>query len=531
MKLELHWQVTIAMTLAVAVGWLVQGREAGGSLGWSAAALSETLEERYDGVMLTGVGGPSDSVGLRKGDLVVSWNGEPVTSLEQFLRLDEAVQQDDSVRIRVVRSEPWETVEIERDLRAAMDESSTRAKWLAPFRFVGQIFLRLLQMLIVPLIFSSIVCGVAGVGSSSRVGRLFGKTFFYYLCTSLFAIVTGLVLVSLIRPGNDPDLPLTSVISSLGVSNDEGFLDILIRMIPQNPVASLADGMMLQIIFFALIVGFCIPRLTDPRLRDLLLHFFQAVFDIMMRIAAFVLKLLPYGVFALIVKIIGETGFGVFKPLAWYMLTVACGLLFHCLVTLPLLLRFVGKVSPFQYARAVFPALVTAFSTSSSSVTMPVTLRSVEKRGGVSNRVSSFVLPLGATINMDGTALYECVGVIFLAQFYALTAGFDLTLALQFKVVLMALLASVGAAGIPSAGLVMMLTILTALQLPLEGAALILAVDRPLDMLRTVTNVWSDSCGAAIVARTEGESIEPGTDDGDAETATPGTETRGEAGA
>ncbi|MEO0652619.1 MAG: dicarboxylate/amino acid:cation symporter, partial [Planctomycetota bacterium] len=180
-------------------------------------------------------------------------------------------------------------------------------------------------------------------------------------------------------------------------------------------------------------------------------------------------------------------------------------LVIHCAVTLPLLLKFVGGISPLGWLRAMSPALMTAFSTSSSSMTLPVSLETVEKHGKVSNRITSFTLPLGATINMDGTALYECIGVVFLAQYYATAGAEPLTLAQQGLIVVLALMASIGAAGIPSAGLVMMLTILAALKLPVEGAALLLAVDRPLDMLRTMTNVWSDSCGAAIIARSEGE--------------------------
>ena len=200
-------------------------------------------------------------------------------------------------------------------------------------------------------------------------------------------------------------------------------------------------------------------------------------------------------------KVVAKTGFAVFEPLLLYMGTVSLALVIHACLTLPCLLRMVGGLNPVRWVKAMSPALMTAFSTSSSAMTLPVTMRSVEERGKVSSKVTSFTLPLGATINMDGTALYECIGVIFLAQYY----GWDLTMSQQALIVVMALMASIGAAGIPSAGLVMMLTILSALGLPLEGAALLLAVDRPLDMMRTVVHVWSDSCGAAIIARSEGE--------------------------
>ena len=226
-----------------------------------------------------------------------------------------------------------------------------------------------------------------------------------------------------------------------------------------------------------------------------------------MSLAGGILKLIPYGVFVLVVKVVGETGLETFKPLLFYMSIVALALLFHACVVLPLLLKLIGGVSPVAWFRAMMPALVTAFSTSSSSMTLPVTMESVESRGGVSNKHSSFVLPLGSTVNMDGTALYECVGVIFLSQYYASVGDFDLTLSKQVFIVITALLASVGAAGIPSAGLIMMTAILTALGLPIEGAMLLLAIDRPLDMLRTLVNVWSDSCGAALVAKSEGDAI------------------------
>ncbi|MEM9800716.1 MAG: dicarboxylate/amino acid:cation symporter [Planctomycetota bacterium] len=387
---------------------------------------------------------------------------------------------------------------------ATFDPSSPLATAIAPFAFAADIFLALLKMLIVPIVLTSIITGVASVGTMGDLRRLGTKTFAYYVTTSLLAIVVGQVLVNVIRPGDGATLGL-SPLSEAGATPDASFVDVLKRMIPSNIAQSLTDnGAMLSIIFFALIFGFFITRTDEPhqtRVREL----FESLFEVIMSMAEGILKLLPYGVFALLVKVVASTGFAPFKALLLYMVTVSAALVIHAVVTLPILLRGIGGIRPSDWFRAMSPALMTAFSTSSSSMTLPVTLKTVEERGRVSNRVTSFTLPLGATINMDGTALYECIGVIFLAQYYAAVGDYELTLGSQALVVVLALLASVGAAGIPSAGLVMMLTILSALKLPLEGAALLLAVDRPLDMMRTVVNVWSDSCAAAVVARSEGE--------------------------
>ncbi len=289
------------------------------------------------------------------------------------------------------------------------------------------------------------------------------------------------------------------------MGTEESFIEVLKRAVPENIFGALQDNAaMLSIIFFALLLGYFITQTAEPhgkRIKDV----FEGFFEVMMKMATGILSLLPYGVFALIAKVVATTGVAPFKSLLLYMATVALALVIHFCITLPLLLKLVGRISPIAWFKAMSPAILTAFSTSSSSMTLPVTMKTVEHRGRVSNKVTSFTLPLGATINMDGTALYECIGVIFLAQYYASTSGFELTLGSQAIVVVLALLASVGAAGIPSAGLVMMLTILSALKLPVEGAALLLAVDRPLDMMRTMVNVWSDTCGAAVVARTEGE--------------------------
>ena len=383
--------------------------------------------------------------------------------------------------------------------------SSPRARAIAPFEFAADLFLRLLKMLIVPLVFSSIVTGVASVGGASDLKRLGTKTLGYYVATSLLAILLGQALVNVVEPGVGAELGLSRDAAAWEDVDDSGFIDVLRRAIPENvPEALTSNGAMLSIIFFALILGIAAARTKSPH-GERVTSLFEALFEVMMTMAQGVLALLPYGVFALLVKVVAGTGFAPFKFLGLYMLTVTVALVLHSCLTLPLVLKFVGRISPIGWAKAMSPALMTAFSTSSSSMTLPVSMRTVEERGKVSNKITSFTLPLGATINMDGTALYECIGVVFLAQYYASTGDYDLTLGRQVLIVLLALLASIGAAGIPSAGLVMMLTILSALKLPVEGAALLLAIDRPLDMLRTVVNVWSDTCGAAVIARSEGE--------------------------
>lgn len=388
---------------------------------------------------------------------------------------------------------------------AALSESPwlSRDRWLTPFRFIADIFMRLLKMLIVPLVITSIITGVAGLGGGKDFGRMGSKTLGYYMLTSLLAAGLGLTLVTIMSPGTGAELGLAP--SGAFTESRESLWEIFRRMVPENIFTAFSDNSkMLQIIFFSILFGFFITRVSEEH-RKAVLGFFDGAFHVVMALAGFVMHLVPYGVFALVVKVVGETGFGVFKPLLYYMLTVFIALLLHAGVTLPLLLRFVGKISPIRWFKAMTPALMTAFSTSSSSMTLPVTLETIEERGEVSNRTTSFVAPLGATVNMDGTALYECIGVIFLAQYYSGDAA--LAIGDMVIVVIAALLASIGAAGIPSAGLVMMLTILSALDLPLEGAALLLAVDRPLDMCRTVVNVWSDTCGSAIIASSEGEEL------------------------
>ncbi len=372
-------------------------------------------------------------------------------------------------------------------------------------------FMNALKMLIVPLIVSSIITGVAGIGGGGTMGRLGMKTLLYYMSTSLLAILVGLAAVNLMQPGivdGEPakdiialdDTDHSSIAERVEGKGASDVVEIFIRMIPTNIVAAAAEGQMLGLIFFSLLFGYFMTRIGSAH-GKLLLDFWQGIFSVMMRITDWVMLFAPIGVFALVAKVVAITGFDAFRPLMFFFLTVLGALAVHMLVTLPLLLRFIARVDPLRHFQAMSPALLTAFSTASSSATLPVTMDCVEKRAGVSNRTSSFVLPLGATVNMDGTALYECVAAMFIAQAYGIELGF----ATQFTVVLVALLTSIGVAGIPAASLVAITIILTAIGLPVEAVGLILAVDRVLDMCRTSVNVFSDSCGAVVVGRSEGE--------------------------
>ena len=372
--------------------------------------------------------------------------------------------------------------------------------------WAGTLFLNALKMVIVPLILSSIISGVANIGGAESFGRLGLKTLGYYLLTSLLAILTGLVLVNLIKPGVGINLGLTETVEGLSGAR-ESFGDTLLKIVPKNIFKAFSSGNMLGIIFFAMIFGFFISQTTE-KYKTLLTDFFNATFDVMMKITMFIIKFSPLGIFGLVSKTIAEqTARGnlgdVFSSLGLYMLTVVLGLAVHAFVTLPVLLKFVAGINPVRHAKAMLTPLLTAFSTSSSSATLPLTMQAVENNDGVSNKISSFVLPLGATVNMDGTALYELVAAMFIAQAY----GMDIPFAQQFLMVFAALLASIGAAGIPMAGLVMITIILSVIGLPLEAVGLILAVDRILDMMRTTVNVWSDSVCTVIVTKSEGEKL------------------------
>ncbi|MGL1901127.1 MAG: dicarboxylate/amino acid:cation symporter [Fibrobacterales bacterium] len=381
---------------------------------------------------------------------------------------------------------------------------------LATFEFLGTFFINALKMLIVPLIVSAIISGISNIGTEKGFARLGLKTVGYYAFTSFIAIVTGLIIVNITQPGIIDGVPAKEILgfsemtaSKVQAVEGKGASDIVaifLRMVPPNIVSAAAKGQMLGLITFSLLFGFFMMRIKKEY-SDLQLTFWNGIYEVMLKMTHLVMRFAPLGVFGLIAKTVSKTGLDAIEPLTLFFFTVLGALLVHMFVSMPVMLKFFG-LSPKLHFRNMSPALLTAFSTSSSSATLPETMECV-KRSGASKKVTSFVLPLGATVNMDGTALYECVAAMFIAQAY----GLEIDIATQFIIVLVALLTSIGVAGIPSASLVAIVIILGAIGLPAEGIGLILAVDRILDMCRTSVNVWSDSCGAVLIAKTEGEEV------------------------
>jgi Na+/H+-dicarboxylate symporter len=370
--------------------------------------------------------------------------------------------------------------------------------------WIGDLFMKLLRMIIVPLVLTSIISGVASVGGGRALGRLFSKTLGYYVLSSFLAATVGLFMVNLIRPGVGANLTGTAQVALPELSTPESPAQLLTDIVPENVIQAASAGDMLALIFFCIVFGAALTTLPD-KTRGPLVQLFEGLFHAMMRLTSGIIKFLPIGVFALITRMVATTGFDAFRPLALYALTIGSGVTIHFLVTLPILLIVLGRISPRIHFANMREPLLIAFSTSSSGATLPVTMKVVEEKVGVSNKIASFILPMGATVNMDGTAVFECAGALFIAQ----ALGFELTLMAQGVVVLTALLASIGAAAVPSAGLVVIFIVLEAIGLGGPEVNVIvgsmLAIDRPLDMYRTMVNIFGDSCGAAIIARSEGE--------------------------
>tara|TARA_A100001011_G_scaffold71076_1_gene72782 strand:- start:21952 stop:23187 length:1236 start_codon:yes stop_codon:yes gene_type:complete len=374
------------------------------------------------------------------------------------------------------------------------------------FSPLGTIFMKLLKMVIVPLILFSVTSGVTSIGDSNTLGRMGVKVFGYYMLTSILAILVGLSLTNLLQPGRGINFSVDSnKFDPSTLSQPNSLADIIIRMIPSNPIKAMADGEILALIFWSIVLGIAITQISDKP-KKAIIKGFDYGFELMMKLTQGIISFLPIGVFGLIINAIVNSGIDLFKVIGFYWITIAIGLSIHWLIILPLVFYSFTKINPIKHWKAMSSAFITAFSTSTSLGTLPVTMNCLKKNIGVSNKTSSFVLPLGATINMDGTALYECAGVLFISQ----VLGAELEIYQQFIIVITAFLASIGTAAIPSAGLVMIFIVLDAVglsnnpEVPIIVGAM-LAVDRPLDMFRTVINITSDSIGAVILAKSENE--------------------------
>jgi Na+/H+-dicarboxylate symporter len=370
------------------------------------------------------------------------------------------------------------------------------------FTIIGNIFLRALKMIVVPLVVTSMISGVTSMQDNKSLGRIGSKTLAYYVATSLLALLLGLFLVNTFKPGIGVSLALPENTNLL--SQPKSLVDTILEIVPENIFKALAQADMLALIFFSILFGIFINKLETPK-RELLSNVFDSIFKVMMNITMWVIRFAPIGIMGIVSKVVAEqqnisellSGLGKFAGV------VVLGLLIHFFIILPLLLLIISRTNPLKHYQAMMGVILTAFSTASSNATLPVTIQAMEEKSGVSNRIASFTLPLGATINMNGTALYELVVAGFISQVY----GIELTFAQQFILVLTALLSSIGTAGIPMASFVTMSIIFTAVGLPVEAMLIVMPIDRPLDMMRTTVNVFGDTIVTVIVAKSEKEQL------------------------
>ncbi|MCZ2257889.1 dicarboxylate/amino acid:cation symporter [Sporosarcina sp. G11-34] len=367
--------------------------------------------------------------------------------------------------------------------------------FLKPF---GDLFLRLIKFIIAPLILSTLVVGVAGTSDTKQLGKMGVKTVAYYLGTTAVAIMIGLAVAYVMEPGKGLTISTEGLEApQVAAEESQSAVTTILNLIPENPFTALAEGNILQIIFFALFIGIGITLVGEK--AQPVYRFFEAFSEVMYKITAIIMKVAPIGVLGLLAPVVGEYGLTVLLPLLKIIMAVFIACILHAILVYSAAVRVWGKMNPLTFFKGISPAALVAFSTASSAGTLPMTIKNTNENLGVPNRVSSFVLPLGATINMDGTAIYQGVAVVFIAQFY----GLDLTLSQLLMVVLTTVLASVGTAGVPGAGMIMLTMVLSSIGLPLEGIALIAGVDRILDMMRTCLNVIGDASAAVVVAGTE----------------------------
>lgn len=387
---------------------------------------------------------------------------------------------------------------------SAIEKIPTIATVIKP---IGNIFIRLLSFLAIPLVIATLIVGAASIEDVKKLGRIGSKTFIFYITTTMLAIAIGLILANIIKPGEQVTASAKERLVSefqaettdkITENLDVDIVDFFVQIVPKNPFKAIAEGEMLQIVFFAVIFGAALTFI-DKKKSSAVVNVLDAVSDVMIKMVGAIMLIAPYGVFALIAATIADFGFEIIYTLFWYMFTVLFGLFLHTALTYSLIVKGFGKMSPIKFFKGMQTAQAIAFSTSSSAATLPVTMSCTENNLGISKKITSFVLPLGATINMDGTALYQGVAAVFIAQVY----GIDLSIVQQLTIILTATLASIGTAPVPGVGIIMLVMILQSINLPPEGIALIIGVDRLLDMARTITNISGDAAVCVAVARSE----------------------------
>ncbi|WP_153463347.1 dicarboxylate/amino acid:cation symporter [Sediminibacillus terrae] len=364
---------------------------------------------------------------------------------------------------------------------------------------LGDLFLRLIKFIIAPLILSTLVVGVASSGDPKQLGRIGLKTVVYYLLTTAVAIIIGLAVAFMMSPGKGVDVSLSESAPAKEAQESQSVVDTFLNIIPENPFEALASGNILQIIFFALFIGLAITFVGEK--AQPVYRFFDGFAELMYKITSIVMYVAPIGILGLVAPVIGEYGLSVLLPLLKVILAAVIACILHAAIVYSSAVRLYGKMSPITFFKGISPAALVAFSTASSAGTLPITLKNTQENLGVPKKISSFVLPLGATINMDGTAIYQGIAVVFIAQFY----GLDLSFIQLLTVVVTTVLASIGTAGVPGAGLIMLTMVLSSVDMPLEGIALIAGVDRILDMFRTTLNVVGDASATVVISGSEKE--------------------------
>ncbi|MEE2829511.1 MAG: dicarboxylate/amino acid:cation symporter [Myxococcota bacterium] len=534
--MQLYTKILIGMGLGVILGFLI---------GPNSALLPDTGVALSPGARVVTQQGGSEQVPLSTGIEQALILEESPASADgpNWLKIEWTLSAGDVLRMKSASIPAAEEAEVGSTHTGWIAEVTPEVRRYAPVgqwlvnatEWLGLLFLALIKMVVVPLVFCSLIVGVASLGDFRKLGRLGGRTILFFTTTTVLALVIGVGLANIIQPGNmlSEDDRMVLLSSYSGAASDKvadaaeapGFVDQMIAIVPDNPFEALSEGNMMQIIFFALALGIALTFLV-PKEAQQLVTVFARINDAMVMLVHLIMKMAPYGVGALLFKVAGSTGPTVLLALAAYGLVVLAGLAIHLFLTYGLVIRFGAKLPFFGFLGAIREALLLAFSTSSSSATLPVTMQCVEEKVGVGKEVSSFVLPLGATVNMDGTALYQGVAAIFIAQIY----GMDLGVAEQATIVGSATLASIGAAGVPGAGMITLAMVLTAIGVPAEGLALVLGVDRLLDMFRTATNVVGDSTATTLMARLEGEDLQLLSPDQDAASADRGFEGRLEGG-